>query len=212
MGGEGSELAWLTRAIQVHIPKYLSPDSKDELLSELEQFPEGTRYYLHASDLDKALQGDACEGMTGFAIRGGKPIEAKGVVLSNSCDIDPANLNARPRNVIFSPLLDLQAFIKLLKDKGFDASSIHQQVDAIRRQKVTQLFYLPELPDVIPECVVVLDNVMAMPLENFASTPPQQRRVFRLSQAGHYLLILKLAIHFTRIWENVDRASTVPSS
>jgi hypothetical protein len=60
------------------------------------------------------------------------------------------------------------------------------------------------------EHVVVLDDVHSMPAQVYESEK-KNGKIFTLSQAGFYLFILKLSIHFCRFHENLARTSSNPA-
>jgi hypothetical protein len=123
------------------------------------------------------------------------------VVISNSCDIDPANRRDRALNILFSPLIALSKYVDLLRQVKSEAQ-ITPVLTAIRDQKMTSIFHLPE-GVWGPEGIVLLDTIHAHPLDHFLAK--NRARLFTLSQYAFYIFIMKLSIHFTRMQENVRR-------
>src|SRR5262249_26177507 len=79
---------------------------------------------------------------------------------------------------------------------------------AIRKQHVTNLFYVPAGSGLEVDHVVLLDDVHTMPAEVFATE--RGTKIFTLSQAGFYLFIIKLSLHFCRFHEALIRAYPEP--
>ena len=196
----------LEDAIRDYLPKYLSPHKSRELVSELSKFKLGSmNYYLRVPPTDNVLQGDSWSGLAFFNPRSGMSSNAKGLVLSNSCDVNPENDHATKRNIVFTPLLSLEKYYKtLLQSHNHDEARVNDIVSGIRRQEQTRLFYLPAKGEVIPESIALLDNLSIHPLENFSVE--SNDLLCRLSDAGHYVFTIKLAIHFTRVFEGESRS------
>jgi hypothetical protein len=108
-----------------------------------------------------------------------------------------------PVNLVFSPIVSFSRFIERLQSTGHTSQRIENQLDAIRDQKLTSVFYLPAADGVIKESMVFLDNLHAEPLEYFQEN--DKRPLFTLSQHAFYVFIIKLSIHFCRIQEGVQR-------
>lgn len=189
-----------------YLPHYLNDDDKRALYSELKQFPDGMRYFGEPPD-DEPLQGD---GWKPFLLRDyetGAEREVSGIVISNSCDVVPGNTVDGRQNVLFAPLQSLERVIERLRLAGESEAQIQSQLNAIRRQEKTDVLYIPAVPGGIPETFVRLDDIRPQPLQRFLSG--KQTRLFSLNQAAFYILLIKLAIHFTRIQERVHRNSSL---
>jgi hypothetical protein len=195
--------------IQVYLPKYLTPTQKRELFSELERFPTNTNFYLSV-DPAEHLQGD---GWRGLVVINFETLEKKaisGVILSNSCDIDPTNPRALDVSVLFSPLIRLSAYAKRLKDAEKTDEQIENILRDIRRQTLTYAFYLPPKFGIIEESLILLDNIHSHPLRDFTSRA-DRTKLFTLSQYAFYILLIKLSIHFSRFQEGVARSDASPA-
>lgn len=190
--------------VRQYLPKYLSPTDSRELFSALASYPDLTDYYLAPDSLaDDILQGD---GWKSFVAINFETLERRmlaGIVISNSCDIDLANPRAGQRRILFSPLVSLRRYITLLEKSGFTKDRIDSQLQDIRRQRVTYLFYLPSLPYGPDESIALLDDLHTQPLQSFLES--QRTRTFRLNQAAWYVFLIKLSIHFSRANEGVRR-------
>ncbi|MGH7933698.1 MAG: hypothetical protein ACREQN_11115 [Candidatus Binataceae bacterium] len=187
---------------KLFLPKYLTPAEGRELFEELKQFPTKQNFYL-ADPPEDLLQGDAWRGFVAINFDSLERKTVSGLILSNSCDIDVHNGRVVDMKILFAPLMRLSSYAELLADKGRNSEQIEATLSAIRAQKVTYIFYLPKLGDVIEESMALLDDMHAHPLANFVRR--DRVRLFTLSLSGFYLLLLKLSIHFSRFQEAVRR-------
>lgn len=187
------------------IPYYLTQPQKEGLVKALEDFPENTNYYLsnYPTDLKTAaLQGDVFNGLTIYGPKGSRQI--KGIVLSNSCDIDTDNKRDFPMRAVFAPLIPLRAIEKKLLEAKISQDIIAAKLDAIKKQLVTNVVYLPECEQ-IPESIIFLDDMHQIPTEELRELLRKEEKLITLSQVGFYILLFKLSIHFCRFHENVAR-------
>jgi hypothetical protein len=150
------------------------------------------------------LQGDAWRQLHLRNFETGEKALVNGVVLSNTCDVAPDNKRDLPSNIVFAPLVALSAYERLLDNAGVSKQSISDKMNAIRRQRVTNLFYVPAGGALEAEHIVLLDDIHTMPAKAFEVH--SSTKIFTLSQAGFYLFILKLSIHFCRFHENLARS------
>jgi len=86
---------------------------------------------------------------------------------------------------------------------GWSSDKVQSTLDAIKKQLVTNFFYLPA-SGTFAESVAVLDDLQSQPLSYFARN--NGGRVFSLNQFGWYLLLIKLSVHFTRMGEGLARS------
>lgn len=194
----------LAQQVQLFLPKYLSPAQKDQLWSELSSFPNTMPYYLHKEDLrQQLLQGDGWKGFVVLDFHTGNHKKVAGAILSNTCDISPDNQRDLSVNVLFSPLIELDKFVSLLRSKGKTDTSTNSLVSDIRRQRLTSVFYFPAQAG-LKEHIILLDNIHIHPLEDFLGQDDREP-IFKLSQSAFYLFLIKLSIHFTRFQEGVVR-------
>ena len=104
---------------RLYLPKYLSPQKQQELWEGLRAFPQSPNYYSSEPGLSQqVLQGD---GWHGFVVIRFESLEKKvvpGLVLSNSCDIDPANAHKFPPSVLFAPLVLLSRYCDVTSSFG----------------------------------------------------------------------------------------------
>lgn len=194
--------------LRKQIPYYLTAEpAQKALVRELKALSEGATvgYYLNKlSDPhgDAMLQGDGWPGFQVFSFDSGDRLSVRGIVLSNSCDVSPDNPRALPPKVTFAPIVKLSAIRNRLEQRGFTPAQIDGKIEAIRKQAVTSIFYLPAEDPLGEEYVALLDDLHSMPV----AAHEKNDKLFALSMAGFYLFVFKLSVHFCRLHENVDRA------
>jgi len=186
-----------------HIPYYLTEEQKIGLAKALKDFPQGLNYYTpqYASEL---LQGDGWNDLAIINFETVEKISIKGIILSNSCDISPENARDMPTNITFAPLMPLASYKRVLESSGLDHQKIDDKIEAITQQKITSLFYLPRGGELDADYIAVLGDVRSVPSAHFLGQATRKKQ-FTLSQAGFYLFVLKLSIHFCRFHEKVYR-------
>ena len=86
---------------------------------------------------------------------------------------------------------------------------ITDHINAIKKQEITQIFYLPKFDGKLEESIVFLDRVNNMPNTLIERDKISSNRIFTLSDYGAYLFLLKLSIHFTRVQDKVERKSII---
>jgi hypothetical protein len=188
---------------RTYLPKYLTPEEKDELLAQLREFPRNQDFYLRNGPEDDLLQGDGWYGFVAINFQTLRKKTVSGVILSNSCDIDVNNKRDVRPNILFAPLIALPKYEALLKQARVPDGKLQQKLETIKQQKVTAIFYLPPPHSNQPEYIVPLDDVHSHPLANFSATG--RSRIFRLNQYAFYIFLFKLSIHLTRFKEEVHR-------
>src|SRR5262245_37446128 len=136
----------LSEDIKRYLPKYLSPSDSSELFAQLASYPNpATPFYLQRAAIaeNEPLQGDGWRGFVAIDFRTADRKEVSGMVISNSCDIDPANRREHAVNILFSPLIALSKYVELLRKVKTEAQ-VTNVLAAIRSQKTTSIFHLPE--------------------------------------------------------------------
>lgn len=196
-----------TDAIQEHIPPYLTLEQKGALASALSRFPNEKEYYLSGLYADEMLQGDCWTNLQIFRFDTGDKKKVPGIILSNSCDISPENRREIPPNVVFSPVIKLSKYATLLAHSGVEPAKVKAKIEAIKKQAVTTIFYLPDaLGGLGDEYIAILDNVHTMPSAAI-KVSEENKKGFTLNTLGFYMFIFKLSINFCRLRENVVRAA-----
>jgi hypothetical protein len=152
--------------IQDHIPKYLTAAQQSELVGQLREF-ETKNYYtaLFAADI---LQGDGWNSLEVIRFETGDRAKIKGILLSNSCDIAPENPREIPPRIVFAPLVRLKDFAGLLERASLRPEQIADKIDAIRKQRISSLLYLPQGGALDDEHIAVLDDLHNVPRDHFS--------------------------------------------
>lgn len=191
-------------SIRDQIPYYLTQEQKVGLVRALKDFPENIQYYLSGYQ-DELLQGDGWTKLQIVLFETMEKVSSQGIVLSNTCDVALENKRTLPVKITFAPIIPLAAYIQLLKANGFNATDLHNKLDAIRKQKVSTIFYLPAGGALTEEHIALFDDLHTMPVNVFEAEKAKSK-LFTLSLVGFYLFLLKLSVHFCRFHENVARA------
>jgi hypothetical protein len=199
-------MALTPETIQDYLPYYLTEKAKVGIINELNKFNAGQmQYYLLNRYEHEVLQGDGWSRLHLRNFETGEKILINGVVLSNTCDVSPSNKRDLPVNIIFAPLIAVEAYIDRLRKAGVTPASIDDKLAAMRRQEVSSVFYVPVGGGLDAEHIVSLDDIHSMPARVYEEEK-SKGKIFTLSQAGFYLFILKLSMHFCRFHEGLERA------
>jgi hypothetical protein len=195
--------------IKLYLPKYLSSDAENQLFSGLKDFPNNIDSQLYTSllkDEKIVFQGDGIKDMLVINLPKTKIGKAQSIILSNTCDIDMNNRRNFPSQILYSPIFNLEKYHDgLIQQKIKDEKQIDNHINNIKKQRITQIFYLPEYSNILPASIVFLDRVCNIQNKFLDRNQLNTSRLFSLSNYGLYLFIYKLSIHFTRIQENVER-------
>lgn len=210
-----SDLTKLFDDVKKFLPKYLSEEDIAQLFSELKAFPEnldkGQMYTQRLKDERIIFQGDGLRGFTVVDIQGEKFYKNKSVIIfSNTCDIDTNNNRLYPSNICYAPLLGLEQYKEQLLKNGKALLSVEEHINAIKKQKITQILYLPKeytnnAGGPSQDCIVFLDQINHCHSSTIERDDLPNKRIFSLSNYGFYLFLIKISIHFTRIQEKVSR-------
>ena len=196
--------------IQLYLPKYLAPESQRELFDGLRQFPDNIdeRFYTKALIEEETIfQGDGIKDLLFINLPDSFIGKKLGMILSNTCDISLENRRLNPINIIYAPIIKLKSFISLMIEEKIElTSSLADYVNSIKKQYITQLFYLPK-SELIEESIVFLDKINSCENNYIDRTNLKNLRFFSLSNYGLYVLLVKLSIHFMRLNEKVDRTA-----
>ena len=202
--------------IKIYLPKFLSDDSDKKLFEGLKKFPDNIDSRLYTNYLEDAkivYQGDGLRDMLVVNLPDRTINEAPSIVISNTCDIHLENTRNFSSQVVYAPIFNLEKYrTVLIKKSSKTDEQINAHIDAIRKQEITQIFYLPPLVGKIDESLVFLDRVYNYPNKLVDRENLKTRRLFTLSDYGAYLFVLKLSIHFTRIQDKVERSGIKPES
>lgn len=198
----------IEESIKKFLPKYLSPSDQSKLLKCLEDFPNNLNYRFYTNSLkdEKVIfQGDGILNLPITNLPQSDIKKTKCIISSNTCDIATENQRTffEPR-LSYSAIVDLAKYKSFLVKKGIAKKKVNTHINAIRRQKITQIFYLPKSSK-INESIVFLDRINNCSIKVIKSENISSERIFTLSDYGFYIFLLKLSISFTRIAEKVNR-------
>jgi hypothetical protein len=149
--------------IKIYLPKFLSAESEKELFEGLKKFPDNidTRLYTNYLDDSKIIyQGDGIKDMLIFNISDKEIKPTPSVIFSNTCDIDLNNKRNFPSQIVYAPIFNLKKYEDALyKNSKKSKEQIYSHIESIKKQEVTQIFYLPQIEDKIDDSIVFLDRV-----------------------------------------------------
>ncbi|CZH22209.1 Uncharacterised protein [Legionella pneumophila] len=188
--------------IRTQLPPYLSAEQKKELFEEISKFP-NINYFTNKIGTNELLQGDGWSGLTVLDFPTGNRKQVKGVILSNTCDIDVNNSRDTDVNIIFAPLVKLDNYTALLRANGVSDTALTDKIKAIKQQQVTSIMYIPKIGSMDVEYIINFDDIHSQPLSSFVTGGGT--KLFTLSQSGFYVLLLKISIHFCRFQEGIVR-------
>ena len=195
--------------IKKYLPKYLSPESENQLFEGLGQFPDNInqRFYTNRfSSDDTIFQGDGIEGLSVVNLPNPEITPAPSMIIANTCDISLDNVRMFPAAICYAPIFNMAKYrTRLLQRKVKTDEAIARHLDAIRNQRITQIFYLPKGGKLEDESLVFLDRINSCQNASISRENLSNRRLFTLSNYGLYLFLFKLSIHFTRFMDSVDR-------
>lgn len=194
---------------KIYLPKFLSAESDKELFEGLKSFPnnlDSRMYTNYLEDTNIIYQGDGIKDLLVINLPNSDIKPAPSIILSNTCDIDLENERLFSSQVVYAPIFNLRKYQNTLLSKGNKSvEQVTSHIDSIRKQEITQIFYLPKLESRIDESIVFLDRVLNLPNKFIQRQDLKDSRLFTLSNYGAYIFLLKLSIHFTRIKDKIDR-------
>jgi hypothetical protein len=189
-----------TEEIKKYLPTYLSSESNEQLFKQIDSGKIDDNYYAFECPIEnKILQGDGLNSIIVFN-------SAPAIVLSNTCDIDSDNRRMFQPNMVYAPIFNLEKYRLLLIEESLKTDDgVDAHINSIRRQEITQIFYLPQGSGMKYEGIVFLDRLLHYPIHLLTDDDIHQRKMFTLSNFGFYSFLVKLNIHFTRVKEGIDR-------
>jgi hypothetical protein len=198
--------------IRQFLPTFLSQGSENAFVDEVTHFlrqSENRPFYTEAlRDETFILQGDGLEGLLIVNLPETATRQGPGIVLSNSCDISPLNQRLFEASLCYAPIFSLPAYLDTLRRQFPEERVVSHERD-LRRQSITQIFFLPKGGKLPNDAIVFLDRIISTGNQTITRTDLSDRRLFTLSDFGAWLFTLKISIHFCRIRDNVDRAAGV---
>jgi len=194
-------------SIKQFLPKYLSETEQKKLLKEISDFPDNLDSRFYTTILKDELtifQGDGLDNLEISNLPSHDFLKAKCLITSNTCDIAPENRRFFESRLTYCPIIDLEKYIRNLKNQNVSKTKIDNHLKDLKAQKITQILYLPA-NKLMNESLVFLDRTNNCPTTSVTESDLIRNRLFTLSNYGFYMLLLKLSISFTRIGEGVDR-------
>lgn len=195
--------------IRRHIPQYLAPESRAELFEGIAAFPDNitSRMYSSPPGVETTLlQGDGIRDLLMINLPDKRVAPAPAMILSNTCDIDPTNLQFSPRSICYAPIFNLEKYRQQLSARKIkSAEAIKQHVRDIRGYLVTGVFYLPTGGGLEDESIVFLDRICNCQTQSLDRGQLPERRIFTLSDYGAWLFLVVISIHFCRMNDRLDR-------
>ena len=199
--------------VKIYLPKFLSEESDRVLFNGLIDFPENIDerlYTTYLNDTRIIYQGDGLNNLLVVNLPKPEVKPAPSIILSNTCDIDLQNERNFPSQIVYAPIFSLDKYkLTLLKNSKKSKEQIVDHINAIKRQEITQIFFLPKFDGKLEESIVFFDRVNNMPNTLIERDKITTNRIFTLSDYGAYLFLLKLSIHFTRVQDKVERKSLI---
>lgn len=189
--------------LEKYFPYYLTAEQAEGLAKALADFDGSRSSFYTPEGFDELSQGDGISGLDVIDLETGARDKIQGIVLSNTCDVNAGNSRDLPARLMFVQIVRLGAYESLLEKAGKSRESIDSKSRAIKEQKVTNLFHLPQGAGLQEPFIAVLDDVKSIPLRLYSEDT--NKKLFSLDMLGFYLLLFKLAIHFCRVHENKER-------
>lgn len=197
--------------LKIFLPKFLSAESDKELFKGLRDFPENIDKRMYTNYLRETkiiYQGDGINDMLVVNLPQTDIKPAPSIILSNTCDIDIANQRNFPSQIVYAPIFNLEKYKQsLYKNSTKGKEQIDGHISSIKKQEITQIFFLPKFNQHLEESIVFFDRVNNSPNKHIERDKISENRMFTLSNYGAYMFLLKLSINFTRIQDSVDRKS-----
>jgi len=215
-GSPGQSVSTPTPAIPLEeirkfLPTFLSHGSDTAFLDEIRHFLQSESRPFYTQALREApfiFQGDGLEGLLIINLPDTTTELGAGMVLSNSCDINPENERLFSASLCYAPIFSLPAYLDALR-KEFAEDRVVSHERELRRQSITQIFFLPQGGKLENDAIVFLDRVISISNDTVDRSNLPDRRLFTLSDFGAWLFALKLSIHLCRIRDKVDRIAGV---
>ena len=200
--------------IKNYLPQYLSAPTQEKLFAEVKKFPDNIDERLYSQSLLREtafFQGDGLHSLWVANLPDTHIGKARVLLLSNSCDMSDENKRLTPRNIFYCLIVSLAKYREMLANnaKSFSESQLREFIETVRKQQVTQVFFLPQNAQLGEDCIALLDRISNC--DSRACNVPElvKNRLFVLSNYGFYMFLIKLSIHFTRLREGLNRDAIV---
>lgn len=201
--------------IEKYLPQYLSKKESENLFAELKDFPENIDNRIYTNYLlgnQIIYQGDGMSGLLSVSLPDTRYGRVSGMILSNTCDLDVANERLVESRLVFATIFQLEKYKNLLVRTQVEtgkktAEVIDNHIDRIKKQYISNIFYLPAWGNLEHDSIVLFDRVNNLPNSFINKEEISEKKLFTLSDYGFYLFLYKLSIHFTRIREYIKRSA-----
>jgi len=201
--------------VKMYLPQYLSSVDQKTLFKEIKSFPNNIdkrMYTLKLMQDNSFYQGDGIKDLLVVDLKSRTFLKTPSIILSNTCDVDPLNKRLFTTRILYAPILNLNKYENALINNfvltGLETSErINAHISDVKKQFITNIFYLPYTQGLGNESIVFLDAIINCPLDELSLDNISTNRLFSLSDYGFYMLLIKLSIHFTRVREGVSRGS-----
>ena len=200
--------------IKKYLPQYLTSDSQRKLFEELKSFPENIDQRFYSRELSQnatIFQGDGVNDLLVINLPDLKVRPTPSIVLSNTCDVDLKNERLFESRVVYAPIFQLSKYKRFLVKENVELGKcsigrVEKHIEAIKKQFVTQILYLPQGLNLKNDRIVFLDRLNNCPIKSLYNIGKMKdKKIFTLSDLGFYVFLIKLSIHFTRIREGIER-------
>ena len=129
--------------LKKYLPKYLSEEKYNNLLSELKSFPDNIDARMYTSFLNDEIiyQGDGIDNMPIIDLtQSSKESQlAPALILSNTCDMDLSNNRMFPSSIMYAPIIKLSKYQSVLSQHCYDVNKIKNHISNLKQQKITQI-------------------------------------------------------------------------
>ena len=115
------------------------------------------------------------------------------MILNNTCDLPKGRIDF----VTAAPVVDFQAYLEFEKSRR-TSESLEGYASSIRKNDVTELFYLPKLIGFDEGALVLLHLLCSVSTTIYQQALQTGQRVASFTQTGFYFLLIKLTTHIAR--------------
>lgn len=126
------------------------------------------------------------------------------LLISNTCDVDEANIRNITKKPVFAKLIPCEVFIESLNEIDIENSA--HILTQIKNQQFSNVIYFPQNKNGA-DYIAYFDDLSVLELEELSALKSEieENRIESLDYFGYYLLIFKLSFHFCRLPEDTHR-------
>lgn len=160
----------------------ISPYTKESVMNAIEQFKYENIEWFMPNTLDNLAQGDIIEKLPfSFSDEDGNTsvILTKGIVLSNTCDVE------NDENIIIAPLFDYRGILDSSQMYIVRSNKYYDKMCFTNSQLDNYFIDFSKATTFNKKLILKLIKL-------------KTDRIYSLNQYGYYLLLTKLTIHFMR--------------